>query len=264
MSDDIHALIGAYALDAVTDTERAQFEQHLLVCGDCRAELAGLRAATASLGASVPETPPPALRDAVLRGISAVRPLPPLVDDEPSATAGPSAPTATAGPAEPAEPAAPTDRRSKRRRRWPATLAAAAAAAAIVIGGISWHPWTASQPTTVSAVQQVLQAPDAHRYVTHLNGATATVVYSPRLGKSVLESKDLPPAPAGHTYQLWYLTAGGAATGAGFLTPSSNGRDRVLLAGNADDAALVGVTIEPAGGSPHPTTKPIMTVELRT
>jgi anti-sigma-K factor RskA len=243
MSDDIHALIGAYAVDAVTDTERAEFEEHLAVCEHCRAELAGLREAAATVGSSVPMTPPPALRDAILGAIGTVRPLPPQL---------------------PLEPHLADRRRRPFGRRFTAAIAAAAAAAALVVGGLAWHPWTGSQPATTSAVQQVLHAPDAHRYVKHLDSATATVIFSPREGKSVLQARHMPPAPAGHTYQLWYMTASGSATGAGFLTPSGTGTSTVLLNGDADHAALVGITVEPAGGSPQPTTKPIMTVKLTT
>ena len=42
---DIHALSGAYAVDALDDIERARFEQHLAECADCRAEVAALREA---------------------------------------------------------------------------------------------------------------------------------------------------------------------------------------------------------------------------
>ncbi len=36
---DIHALSGAYAVDALDDIERAQFERHLAECAECRAEV---------------------------------------------------------------------------------------------------------------------------------------------------------------------------------------------------------------------------------
>jgi anti-sigma-K factor RskA len=239
MSDDIHALIGAYALDAVSAQERADFEEHLTVCADCRGELAGLRQTLAEIAGSVPATPPASLRGDVLSAITNVRQLPPVV------------PTETARK--------PKRQRRQWNQRW---LVAAAAAAAVIIGGLTWHPWTGSEPTPVSAVQQVEQAPDAHRYVTQLKGAKATVTFSPELGKSVLETHHMPPAPAGHTYQLWYMTAAGKATPAGFVTPSAAGHSTVLLTGHAGGAALIGMTVEPAGGSAQPTTKPIMTVKL--
>ena len=39
MNDDIHSLVGAYAVDALDDAERARFEQHLAACAECRAEV---------------------------------------------------------------------------------------------------------------------------------------------------------------------------------------------------------------------------------
>ena len=49
MSGDIHALSGAYAIDAVDNFERAQFERHLSGCVDCRLEVESLREGTALL-----------------------------------------------------------------------------------------------------------------------------------------------------------------------------------------------------------------------
>ena len=46
---DIHALVGAYALDAVDDLERVAFERHLQACESCRAEVDELRETAGSL-----------------------------------------------------------------------------------------------------------------------------------------------------------------------------------------------------------------------
>ncbi len=40
---DVHALSGAYAVDALDDLERAHFERHLADCADCQAEVASLQ-----------------------------------------------------------------------------------------------------------------------------------------------------------------------------------------------------------------------------
>jgi len=56
---DIHALSGAYAVDAVDDIERASFERHLASCPTCRAEVASLREASALLADAATTTPPP-------------------------------------------------------------------------------------------------------------------------------------------------------------------------------------------------------------
>ncbi|WP_343899698.1 zf-HC2 domain-containing protein, partial [Nocardioides aquaticus] len=76
---DVHALSGAYAIDALDDAERAQFEQHLALCGECRAEVAGLQEAGAELAATTMATPSAALRARVLADVAQVRPLPPVV-----------------------------------------------------------------------------------------------------------------------------------------------------------------------------------------
>ena len=78
---DIHALSGAYAVDAVDDIERAEFERHLATCADCREEVASFRA-TATHSTLMSETPPERLREQVMRDIAKVRPLPPAVGEE--------------------------------------------------------------------------------------------------------------------------------------------------------------------------------------
>ena len=52
---DIHALSGAYAVDALDDDERELFEQHLAVCPECRAEVRSF-GETAALIAGTPLT----------------------------------------------------------------------------------------------------------------------------------------------------------------------------------------------------------------
>ena len=72
----IHELVAAYALDALDDSERREFEEHLAGCEQCSEELGGLKDAAAAL-AYVPEgpAPPAALRDRVLEQINAERAL---------------------------------------------------------------------------------------------------------------------------------------------------------------------------------------------
>ena len=74
---DVHALSGAYAVDALDDLERARFERHLSECQDCEDEVATLREASSLLADTVAVAPPGALRDRVLAGITTVRPDPP-------------------------------------------------------------------------------------------------------------------------------------------------------------------------------------------
>ena len=78
MTGDIHALSGAYAVDALDDIERAQFERHLAECPACTSEVASLREAAALLAETTMTAPSAELRDRVLADITNVRPLPPV------------------------------------------------------------------------------------------------------------------------------------------------------------------------------------------
>ena len=64
---DIHALSGAYAISALDDIERAQFERHLAKCAECRAEVESLREASAMLAETTAVEPPPTCAAAARR-----------------------------------------------------------------------------------------------------------------------------------------------------------------------------------------------------
>jgi anti-sigma-K factor RskA len=71
----------------------------------------------------------------------------------------------------------------------------------------------------------------------------------------------LEPPPDGHTYQLWLVHAD-AVTSAGVVTLDSDGAATVAITENLATAEAVAVSVEPEGGSPQPTTEPVLTVEL--
>jgi anti-sigma-K factor RskA len=229
MSTDIHALSGAYAVDALDPDERAEFERHLAGCEACRAEVGSLREAAAALADLTATAPPAGLRDRVLADASVVRPLPPVVA------------------------------RSRRRRPWTG-LVAAAAAAALIGGGIAWHPWDrTSEPTSISAVDRFLHAPDTERVATVevAGGGRLTVYRSASRDRAAVVAQDLPRLPAGRVYQMWLQDARGAMAPAGtFATRSA----RMVLDGPADAAIGAGMTVEPAGGSQQPTSDPLALV----
>jgi len=247
--DDLHGLSGAYAIDAVDDVERARFEAHLAGCSTCRDEVASLRAAATELSLGTVSSPPPELRASVLRDISSVRPLPPVVDP----------------PASLDTRRAERDERVAKARRHPLRwLAGVAAAAVIATGGVAWHPWSpgdGQRPAQLTATQQVLQAKDAQRFETKVGAgtATATVVRSASLNKAVILTVNLPAAPRGKVYELW-LQQGTTMVKAG-LVPAGRA-STVLLEGDASSAKAVGITIEPAGGSDTPTLPPVALISL--
>lgn len=234
MTNDVHALSGAYAIDALDDIERAQFERHLSGCPECQAEVASLREAGSLLTETATLAPPAALRDRVLAGIATVRPLPPVVPT-PSVEEVPG---------------------HSRRRFRPLTLAAAAAAViALGAGGVVWQPWdgpTTSQSPTLSAVDQVLQADDAEQYVQEFpDGSSAVLTRSKSLNKAVIVTDDMAPPPDGKVYELWLEHEGIGMVPAGLMPVKADAV--VLLEGDPATAVGAGITIEPAGGSEEPT-----------
>lgn len=233
-SYDAHALSGAYAVDALDDLERAAFERHLAECPECRAEVASLREAAAVLAETTAVEPPPALRDRVLAGIATTRPLPPEVP-------------------------APVALDSRRRPRRRLNLLVAAAAAVLAVGGgvVLWEqPWQDTTHQQLSAIDTVLTASDAKRTSLDFDGgAKATLVHSDTVGRAVLVTEKMPPPPAGKVYQLWLDQPGKGMVSAGLMPIRED--QRVLLAGDAATATGAGITVEPEGGSPEPTSAPI-------
>lgn len=236
-SESVHALSGAYVVDALDDAERELFEAHLPGCSDCRAEVVGLEEAAALMADAVAAAPPPALRDRVLADIHTVRPLPPQ--------------TATA--------VVPL-----RRRRARVALAAAAAAvvAAAGIGLAVEQPWRDESSTrTLTAADRVLDASDARRVrLDFEDGSSATVVHSPRQGRAVLVTDDMAAPPPGKTFEVWLQDDAGAMHPAGLM--DAPGDHKVLLDGDANAATGVGITVEPDGGSEEPTSDPIALFDL--
>lgn len=231
---EIHGLSGAYAVDALDPEERERFEAHLAVCADCRAEVAGLQEAAALLGDVSAATPPPALRDRVLADISTVRPLPPPV----------------------------AELTARRRPRWVNAVAAAAAAAAFFGGGAAvWQATHDDTAETGNPADSVLQAADAQHVTVDLGGGVSATVYrSVSENRAAIVTRNMPLAPDGQVYQLW-LQKGERMVSAGVMKKAEN--QVLLLDGRVDDASAVGITVEPEGGSPEPTSAPVALFDFK-
>ncbi|WP_068263109.1 anti-sigma factor [Janibacter limosus] len=249
MSEDLHSLSGAYALDALSDQERADFEVHLGRCETCRDEVDSLRAVPPLLAETVAFAPPPALRADIMAAIRTTRQDPPVVE-EPVSSEPVLAETGTEAPSE--TTVVPLRRRVS--RQW---AALAAAAALVVGGGVTWQ---VVEQVTTSATDEVLAASDAQSWQTTTpGGGTVSVVRSDQLGKAVLRVEGLADPGSGNAYQAWLQDPSGSMVPAGMMTTTDG---EMLLEGDVDDAAGVGLTKEPAAGSPQPTTTPVALIEL--
>jgi len=111
--------------------------------------------------------------------------------------------------------------------------------------------------TGAHAAVSVLTAPDVARV--DLAGqkpapkASARAFWSRTRGM-VFTASNLPPLPAGRTYQVWVVTAQ-APISAGLLTPDATGNasDTFNTPPDVPQPVMIAVTIEPAGGVPAPT-----------
>ncbi|MEV0962379.1 anti-sigma factor [Streptomyces sp. NPDC049910] len=243
--EELHSLTGAYALDALPRAEHGAVEAHLAHCAPCRDEVAGFSATAGRLAAAVSTPAPRGMRESVLHGIDSVRQMPPRM----SATDQPVTSILSA------------------MRRSGTLLVAASLVATVTLAGVAaWQhrQSTESQRQAQQAARQledltsVMSAPDARTVQGRTtNGATTAVVTSRQLGKAVFVGTDLPRPAPGKTYQLWYEDQG-TMHPAGLLEHDG----AVAIEGNLGTATAIGLTIEPDGGSPRPTSTPLMLLTL--
>lgn len=257
MNSEIYQLLGAYAVDAVSEQERAEVEAYLATHPEELAEVRSLQEAAARMSALTEVPAPEHLRGQILASANTSRPLPPP-PPQPAIQAAPAAPE----PAAAASTATPTDG-GRRHHSWRGR-GALITAAALIIGGIGlgtkqwWQPVDTS-PATVAS--DVTDASDDVWYGTTLKGHEINVIRSVSKRAAVVKADQLPSAGAGKTYQVWLEHSDGSMTPAGLL-PSANGTSEVLLKGDATSAVGVGITVEPAGGSPQPTSSPVASLRF--
>ena len=214
---NLHALAGAYALDALDDgAERERFTRHLRRCTSCAEELRGFREVATALAFAAAAEPPPELRDAGDGGRG---------DDPPAAAAG--APRWRLRGWLPRIPAS----------GWLPRLAMATAAiaiAAVVVLSIvlsGARQQLNSARAQGQAIAAVLAAPDV-RTVTGpvTTGGVTTVVLSPGRRELVVSTSGLAALPAGKVYELWLIgpssTRATAVRRAGLLPPPWPGSRR--------------------------------------
>ncbi len=259
MSDreELHLLAGAYALGALDESERDAFEQYLTTSEEARAEVASFSDTAVMLGlATAPVTPPPSLRASILSQIAATPQLP-AIDAQTERSnvtsifdARPVALSAT----------------KASRRRWyarPATFLVAAAAVVAIFAGttiVNYVNTATQQQQQAMSVTRISAAADSQHATSAVSGGgSVTLIWSLHLRRSAVVLSGLPSLPASKTYELWYI-AGTKVKPAGTFQPGSDGSVAQVLTGLMDGGDTVGITVEPAGGSKQPTTKPVAAI----
>jgi anti-sigma-K factor RskA len=279
-------LAAAYALGALSDDERAEYEAWLASTPDAAADASAFSDVAAALGlATEPAQPSADLRSRLLAQIATTPQQAPLAETaepatpaaEPVEAANPPAfftvppvtglpPADVAPESEAIEPSAgPAEQRARARwTRTPAALLVAAAAAILLfVGGgfagslISQNNFEVAQATALAEIQS---ASDAEEAVAQLpDGSTATLIWSLEQRRSAVLIDELPALPSGQTYQLWYIGADGPIPD-GTFDPAQDGKTWRVLDGFMTGGDAVGITVEPEGGSEEPTTDPIVVI----
>ncbi|GGX43633.1 anti-sigma factor [Streptomyces chryseus] len=246
MSDEhVHVLTGAYALNAVGNDERETIERHIGDCAACAEEVRELTATAARLGTAVAAALPPGMKPQVIAWIKTVRQLPPSV-------------TADGIVRRPV---------SARARYAPRLVLASCVAAATAFGGTAAWQFQDAQQAEHRAQQarqettdmaRVLAAPDARTVSGSVKGgARGTVIVSRSQDTAVFLASGLPELPDDKAYQLWF-DDGRTMRPAGLIGHSG----AVVMEGAVGRAAGMGITAEPAGGSPQPTSTPLALLAL--
>ncbi len=234
MTEDLHHLAAAYALDALDDDERRAFEAHYPSCTICSAEVSDYRETTARL-AEVTVTPPPDdLKARLMAEVAATRQIAPIVPDR------------------------VVDLAERRARNQPRRRILAAAAAVIVaavgfVGGLRFSGNGGDRDAIIAAF-------DAETVQLEGDAGDARVVWSPSEDRAVLIASNLGEPGEGRAYELWLIDSDGPNP-TGLFTPGADGTVRIELALDGRTPAAWGITNEPDTGSDQPTGDIILVAE---
>ncbi len=231
----------AYVLGALPEEERREFEEYLSAHPERQAEVQELSAVAGLLALSPQEhEPPPELR----RNIMAV------VESEARRP------------------------RAERPSRfaWVGELLdvrnlALGAAALLVVGMFSWNMLLRGEAQDLQGRVQALQSQPQEPQMVELGGAGTEEGARAELvtlegDRAVLVVENMPPVPEGKTYQIWVIE-GDVPKPGGLFEP---GQDSVaaVIKHPLEGGDVVAVTVEPEGGSPKPTSEPMLAAEVRT
>jgi len=234
---DVHALAGAYVLDAVDDVERAAFARHLIECAACAAETDELREAVGHLADGAWSVPPPRMRAEVLARVAETRQERPR-----SAQRG----------------------GASRWRRFALVAAAVVAlGAAGTVTAVAVHDQQATRAQANAdseRVRAILGSPDAViRRAPVDGGGQLTVVTSVDRDAGVVLLTGASAIPTNKAYELWLIN-GSAADPAGLMTAGSTSGTAVITGLRSSSA--VKMTSEQADGSAKTPSSVLATVPL--
>lgn len=279
-------MIAAHALNSLETAEARELEAHLSTCAECRAELDVWQETAAALVFAAPlAEPSPALRSRILSSIRAEAVTPQnsgVAATEAAKVKGPQVESRSTE-----SNVVEFEKLAKRRSLSTAfKIGALAASLAFIALAVSlvllWNRYNAVRQEMARVTDQLGQAqgelsrererlarerqakeliaaPETR--ITTLAGtematrARAKFVYDRSSGRAMLMADDLPPAPAGKAYQLWFIAEGKPPMPGHVFNTDSAGHAEMVeqLPEEARSATIFAVTLEPSNGVPAPT-----------
>ncbi len=252
----IQELIPAYLLDALDEAERAAVQEHLPECPNCLEFVRAYQPVLEALPFAAEQVePPPDLKSRVLAMTTGVAPVHQPADSRQSAVPLKRALSSQAAPG---------------RFAWLSSFfrspALSAVALVLVLALGMWNLALQNQ-----MAQQSAELSRQNQFLTmlaysdgapkHLTGTDAAAEAVGRLyggyedNTFVVVTWDMPKLPPDKVYQLWLIDATGKRTSGGTFTVDANGSGWLFSRAphGLQNYTGVGVTVEPAGGSPGPT-----------
>lgn len=235
--DDVFQLIPAYALGALDEGEVGAVEAHLDGCMACRAELALYEDVADQLALAVPQVAPPAaLRERLMARVE--RP------------AGVAVPARADEPARPARAGFVERLSALFRALAPVWTPLSLVLLLLLLGSnlLLWRQVRQAEALPPEPVSVYLGGTEAAPQ------AAGFIIFEPGSADALLVTYHLPTLEPDQQYQLWLIHDGSRDSGGVFsVSEHGNAVIRLTAIRPVMDYSAVGVTIEPAGGSPGPT-----------
>ncbi len=232
--------IPAYAIGALDAEDMIALESHLETCASCQTELAGYRAVSESLlMATPPKQPSAALRKRLQSRL-------------------PSA-------------------KKSARPQWTLSFShlalGLAVIALLVLNLVSLGQLRQVQSQQASLLDQIenaqvalamLSSPDIQTLLISGENVSGTLLLDKDNNQAFLILGDLPALADDQVYQIWLAKPGGGRDSGGLFRPESGQSytTKIISAQMLSNYLGMGVTVEPAGGSPAPTGERLFRVDF--
>lgn len=274
--EDYKEMLPLYSLSALEEAEESALKEHLTTCAECRAEFdQWCDTASALAYAAEPAEPSLELRSRIIENVGSLNGQSGTRNVGVSSRGTSESPNPAAGPASQDSNVIHMPVRSWNLRQ--RILAIAASLAFVALLASLFVVWSRNQALEAEVARlssglietqdklarleqdsEILNAPTLA--VATLKGtemaqkAQGKLMYDQKTGRAIFTASNMPQAPAGKAYQLWYLTGNRALPGAVFsIDESGRATMRDQLPPEARDATAFAVTLEPASGVNAPT-----------